>query len=218
MFRVKICGVRLNKDVQAVGDAGADAIGLNFFQPSIRSLPPFDEATRELSAFAQRLGLYRVGVFVNEPAEHVLRVAGFVGLDAIQLHGDESLSDVHALSDCGLDLLRAIKIPSGKQTVASISAASEAWAAAGFHLLFDADAGPMHGGGGRTLDWPSIRNWAEKNPSIPWTLAGGLTPENVAEAIAATSANSVDTASGVESPRGVKNADSIDSFVRNSRA
>ena len=83
--------------------------------------------------------------------------------------------------------------------------------------MLDVDAGAAHGGSGKTLDWPSVAAWAKVHPDVHWTLAGGLTPENVGEAIAASGAVSVDTASGVECPRGVKNEGRIHAFAAAAR-
>lgn len=208
MFRVKICGVRLKSDVDAVGRAGGDAIGLNFFPPSVRYVSP--ETAIELSARAGGLGLTRIGVFVNEPAESVMAIAEKVGLDAVQLHGDEMIDDYAGVT---LPKLRAIKLPRGNVSSKMIAAKADAWIAAGYHVLLDVDAGAMHGGSGKTLHWPSVAVWAAANPSVTWTLAGGLTPENVAEAMRISTATSVDTAGGAESEKGVKDAARIQSFI-----
>nr|WP_182865046.1 phosphoribosylanthranilate isomerase [Rhodopirellula sp. JC639] len=213
VFRTKICGVRLAEDVRAVDQSGGDAIGLNFFPDSVRYVDPGDPATGSLSELAGRLGLLRVGVFVNESAEEMERVARAVGLDAIQLHGDESLEVAASLRQAGWSVLRAIKLPRGPFTAELMRERSAPWIEIGCHLLLDVDAGAAHGGSGKTLDWPSVAAWAQANPSIGWTLAGGLKPENVRQAIDATGAVSVDTASGVECPRGVKNEGRIQAFI-----
>lgn len=218
MFHIKICGVRLSSDVQTAGEAGADAIGLNFFKPSARYVDPASPTTRELSRLAAELGLLRVGVFVNHSPQKISEIVGSVGLDAVQLHGDEQpelAREVGAVT--GLPILRAIKLPSGEISVATIAEAAAAWIEADCHLLLDRDAGAAHGGSGRTLDWPSVRAWARAHPRVAWTLAGGLTPENVAAAIKASGAASVDTASGVEETRGVKSEKLITRFAAESR-
>lgn len=208
MFRVKICGVRLKSDVAAVGRAGGDAIGLNFFPPSVRYVTP--DAATELSLFAQELGLARIGVFVNEPVASMMEIAKQVGLDAVQLHGDESIQDYAGVT---LPKLRAIKLPRGTVPPETIAAKANPWIAAGYHVLLDVDAGAAHGGSGKTLDWPSVAAWAAANPGVTWTLAGGLTPENVAQAMRISTATSVDTAGGAEIEKGVKDAARIASFI-----
>ncbi|MEO1616641.1 MAG: phosphoribosylanthranilate isomerase [Planctomycetota bacterium] len=215
MFRIKICGVRLKSEVDAVASAGADAVGFNFFPRSIRYLSDREKTTRELSQHASTHNLLRVGVFVNETARQMLEVADRVGLDAVQLHGDESLGSTHALQTSGLGLIRAVKLPRNALDPSEIDQAIKAWSEAGFHVLLDADGGKHHGGSGKTLHWESVRRWAEQADEARWTLAGGLKPENVASAIEMTGASSIDTASGVECPRGVKNASRIHEFVSN---
>jgi phosphoribosylanthranilate isomerase len=219
MFRIKICGVRRPSDIQAVEISGADAIGMNFFEPSVRYVDPNSSKTHELSSLAAAAGLFRVGVFVNEPCEKIVEIASKVGLDAIQLHGDEEVDIVDRLLDAtDLRVIRAIKLLIGETRPEEIRAKADRWAEAGCHLLLDADAGDAHGGSGKTLYWPSVRQWAEECPDLTWTLAGGLTPANVAEAIRASGANSVDTASGVEQPRGLKSKTLIQQFVVESRS
>ncbi len=212
-FRVKICGVRLKRDVVAAGDSAADAIGLNFFPPSVRSLDPDQESTKELSERAVDLGLFRVGVFVNESAEHIRRVAEAVPLDAIQLHGDESVADARRIAQAGLLVIRAIKLPPTRLAVSAIDRAVGPWVDSGIWPLLDTDAGAAHGGSGRRLDWDALRSWAETRPEVHWTLAGGLGVDNISEAIRRSGACSVDVASGVESHRGEKSAGLIRTFA-----
>jgi phosphoribosylanthranilate isomerase len=217
VFRVKICGVRLENDVRSVEASGGDAIGLNFFPSSIRFVDPNLESTIRLSTLGKELGLLRVGVFVNESAPFIAEVVERVGLDAIQLHGDEPTEMVNALSGTQCRVVRAIKLPKTKFDIAYLEECSVQWIRLGCHLLLDVDAGAAHGGSGKTLDWPSVAAWAAENPTVRWTLAGGLKPENVAEAIQTCGASSVDTASGVECPRGVKNEERIRAFVTAAR-
>jgi phosphoribosylanthranilate isomerase len=218
MFHIKICGVRRVSDVRSAGESGADAIGLNFFEPSVRYVDPTLPSTKELSHSAANAGLLRVGVFVNESPQRIANIVGTVGLCAIQFHGDEQpdvAREVHAATK--LPVIRAIKLPSGEISVSTISEQAAGWIQAGCHLLLDADAGAAQGGSGKTLHWPSVRAWSDANRQVPWTLAGGLTPENVAEAIRTSGATSVDTASGVEEPRGVKSERLIKRFAEESR-
>lgn len=213
MFRVKICGVRLEKDVRSVGDSGGDAIGLNFFPSSVRFVDPQTQSTMDLANLAKDLGLFRVGVFVNETADSIDCTARRLGLDAVQLHGDEPLEIAEQLIDTGHRVIRAIKLPKGEIDLAVLEKRSVQWISLGCHLLLDVDAGTSHGGSGKTLDWRSVAAWAVVHPEVQWTLAGGLTPGNVARAIEVSGAVSVDTASGVECPRGVKSDQRIRDFV-----
>lgn len=214
MFRIKICGVRLKSDVQAVAGAGGDAIGLNFYPKSVRYVDPNSPITTALSETALRLGLCRVGVFVNESDSAIRRVAKSVGLDAVQIHGDESVAMVRSMQLDGLPLIRAIKIPTDvPDAFRAISDAAEPWHELNCHLLFDADAGRAHGGSGKTIDWRALRAWAGEHPDARWTLAGGLRPQNVGEAIRVSGAESVDTASGVEEIKGQKSIAKIAAFI-----
>ena len=213
VFRVKICGVRLEKDVRAVARSGGDAIGLNFFPRSVRFVDPNCDSTARLASLARQLGIVCVGVFVNESVDSISKTAARVGLDAVQLHGDESPLVAEQLIESGHSVVRAIKLPKAAFDLELLNQRSARWIERGCQLLLDVDAGASHGGSGKTLDWPSVAAWAAKHPTVNWTLAGGLKPENVTEAIRTTGAVSVDTASGVECPRGVKNAERIQAFV-----
>lgn len=214
MFHIKICGVRKIADIQAVSLAGAGAIGLNFYPPSCRFVDPEKASTAELADKAGELGVFRVGVFVNEPADRIVQITNAVSLDAVQLHGDELPEIVERLQQLGISsLIRAIKLPVGPLSVAEIESRTMPWSDLGTHLLLDADGGQAHGGTGKTLDWTGVQQWATKYPQVGWTLAGGLGPENVAAAIAASGAQSVDTASGVEATRGSKSGSLIRQFV-----
>lgn len=214
-FRIKICGVRSTNDVDMVARAGADAVGLNFYAPSVRSLNPSDPATVEINQTAMKHGLVRIGLFVNEPIKNIRSIVESLQLDWIQLHGDESVSHATELLDAGHQVLRAIRLPHGPLAGPAIDAAIGPWADLPVALLLDADAGGAFGGGGNRLDWPSIRRWSSVRSAecASWTLAGGLTPENVAEAIRSSGATSVDVASGVESPKGKKNKVRISRFA-----
>lgn len=213
-FHIKICGVRIKSDIDAVARAGGDAIGLNFFPPSVRYVDPTDVATRELCDHGKSARLKTVGVFVNESAGSVGALARDLALDVIQLHGDETLEDVRMVRlVTSKPILRAIKLPTGPVSVEAIASMTQPWVLAGCDLLLDADAGASHGGSGKAIDWPSVRAWAEAYPRVNWTLAGGLTPENVAEAMKVSTAVSVDTAGGTEEPKGTKSASRIAAFV-----
>lgn len=215
MFHIKICGVRTPDDVDAVIASEADAIGLNFFPASVRYADPQAAVTIGLSAQAQQAGLIRVGVFVNENARHVAKIASDVKLDAVQLHGDEDPASVKEIKELtGLPVIRAIKLPLGELLPESIDQLARPWIEMNAHLLLDADAGAAHGGSGKSIDWRAVHEWSGENVGVHWTLAGGLNSGNVAEAIAVSGATSVDTASGVESERGKKSSKLIAGFAR----
>jgi phosphoribosylanthranilate isomerase len=203
--RVKICGVRDRATVDAA--AGADALGFMFVEKSPRHLPP--HAAAPLIAAARPLA---VGVFAD--ADDPLLAAGVAaGIGAIQLHGSESperVADVRARF--GLPVWRAV----GVRTAADVRAASAAYPMAD-RLLLDAKApegADRTGGHGVRFDW---RILAEARPARPWVLAGGLAPETVAEAIAATGADYVDVSSGVEDAGGAKSLAKIAAFLERAR-
>lgn len=214
-FRIKICGVRTVDDVRNVSQAGADAIGLNFYSPSVRSLQPDSESTESINEMARKVGLTRVGLFVNHELAEVSRVASRLHLDWVQLHGDETVDAAASLIQSGHRVLRAIRLPRGELSPSQIDQRIGKWAELPVTLLLDADAGAAFGGGGMPLDWACIRKWAKRRSqdAAAWVLAGGLTSENVAEAIVCSGAQSVDVASGVEQPKGTKNAAKIRQFV-----
>ena len=203
MFHIKICGVKTAHDIAVVAESGADAIGLNFYPPSIRYLDPLADTTAELARSADELGLTTVGVFVNVATAEIASIANTLRLDAAQLHGDESVQSATALVEQGISVVKAIKLP-GKVDHLGIQDRCKPWADAGCHLLLDADAGSAHGGVGQSVDWLAVGKWQTDFPGHSWSLAGGLRVDNVQRAIRETGASSIDVASGVESPRGTK--------------
>lgn len=191
--RVKICGLTSLDDALAAAELGADALGFNFWPGSKRFCPP-----ERAAAIAARLPPFvsAVGVFVNQPRRHILKVAKQVGLHAVQLHGDEGPEDCRGFP---LPVVKAIRVGSQKDLTGL-----EAFQVAAF--LLDAPS-PGFGGSGRTFDWRWARKARLERPQLPpFVVAGGLTPANVAQAIRATRPFAVDVASGVESAPGLKDA------------
>lgn len=204
--RVKICGLTSPQDMDAVAQAGAHYAGLNFFAKSPRYVSP-DQA-REI-ALAAPVGVAKVALFVNADDVQIDAVMERVPLDFLQLHGQETperLAELRARH--GLPIIKAVGV-AGKDDLAAL----DLYAASADMLLVDAkppkDA-VLPGGNGLAFDWRLIAN---RRWTLPWMLAGGLTPTNVAEAIGLTGAVQVDTASGVESAPGVKDAGLIANFV-----
>lgn len=214
MLRIKICGITNEADVQPAAAAGADAIGLNFFRESRRFLEP-SAARRIVDALPP--GITRVGVFVNHTAHDVLRIVDEVGLDAIQLHGDEPASFLATLPE-SMKIVRAFRC--GAEGLAPLVAylrecrALDRVPAA---VLVDADAGSHFGGTGTCADWTTIANQRQMLGDVRLVLAGGLTPENVAEAIRIVRPDGVDVASGVEIRPGEKDAKLVERFVAAAR-
>jgi len=216
-FRVKICGITSARDGQAAAASGADAIGLNFVAGSPRCLEP--DAARTITAAVPE-GVLRVGVFAGCPPDRIIEVADRVGLDAIQLHGPLAGDSDSPPTTAGgeppqwcrelvpLPVIRAASLgPAGLEPCRRwIASAVEAGGAV-VMVLVDAAVPrgtPLaeRGGTGRRADWAALAS--EPPPGLPLGLAGGLTPENVAEAIEASGVGSVDTASGVERQPGIE--------------
>jgi phosphoribosylanthranilate isomerase len=210
MFRIKICGITNTDDALAAADAGADAIGLNFFSKSRRFVRP-DQARQIASAVTS--GLTKVGVFVNHSAAEIAEIAKAVQLDCIQLHGDED-PEVIALLPTNTRVIRAFRC--GAQGLAPLAQYLDECRRAGRvpeAVLIDSDAGPDFGGTGRPGDWQLITHGRAALGELPLILAGGLTPKNVSAAMAVVRPDAVDVASGVESQPGIKDRDLIRQFV-----
>jgi phosphoribosylanthranilate isomerase len=198
---VKICGITRVEDAEAAAAAGADWIGLNFWPRSRRHVRR--ELARAIVA-ALPGDVRKVGVFVNQPRPHVLELALELGLDLVQLHGDETPADAHAL---GRPVLRAVRV-SGAADLVGL----DAWP--GEHILLDA-AQVGYGGGGQAFDWALLRDLPATGKRI--ILAGGLEPDNVAEAVRRVRPAGVDVASGVERAPGVKDHDKLRRFIDNAK-
>ena len=205
-MRVKICGLNDPVAFDTAIDAGADWIGFVFFPPSPRFVTP--SAAAALSA-RHAGGPPRVGLFVDPTEAAIAAVLAEVPLDILQLYGRiEDLPNLRARF--GLPVWRAV----GIETVDDLPSDNLGADA----LVLEAKPPPAAtrpGGNARTFDWSVLRGW---QATAPWILAGGLTPDNVAEAIRATGATAVDVSSGVESARGVKDPALIRSFIARARA
>jgi len=202
MVRVKICGVTTVEDARVCADAGADAIGLNFWSRSKRFVEP---ARAVAIARALPSGVLKVGVFVDAPRHEIERVIDAVRLDAIQLHGHESPPECRGFA---VKVIKAISMGTGRETAAALA---ERYAAD--FILLDAEAGERRGGSGRSFDW---RRAVGVAPARLF-LAGGLRPDNVAEAVRLVEPYGVDVASGVESAPGCKDAALVKEFVHNAK-
>jgi phosphoribosylanthranilate isomerase len=200
--RVKVCGVTRLQDALAAWQAGADALGLNFYVKSPRCV---DIATAAaLAATRPPLGAV-VGVFVNTPMDEVRAKVRECGLTAVQLHGDEP---PEACSGYGVPVIKALRVR-GPEDVARAREYVGVGDVAG--LLLDG-AAPGYGGGGVGFDWSLVAQLS--GSGVPVLVAGGLKPSNVAEAVRATRPYGVDVASGVESAPGIKDLDAVRAFVR----
>lgn len=204
--RCKICGLKTPADVEAAAEAGAGYIGLVFFPRSPRHL---EIATARDLALAAPVGLAKVGLVVDADDATLQAITDAVPLDMLQLHGRESPARVAEVkARFGLPVMKAV----GVAEEADLAAIAD-YEAVADQILVDAKApkgAALPGGNGLVFDWRLIagRQWQR-----PWMLAGGLTPENVAEAVRLTGAAQVDVSSGVESAPGVKEAARIAAFV-----
>lgn len=207
---IKICGLTTPETLEATIQARADHVGFNFFPPSPRYLAPRDAAA--LAARAEGR-ISRVGLFVDADDAAIAEAVTAARLDAIQLHGQESPERAAQLkARFGLPVWKALSVASAEDV-----ARAQTYVGAVDFVLFDAKTpkGTLPGGMGLSFDWSLVANW--KGP-IAWGLAGGLTPDNVAEAIERTGAPLVDTSSGVESAPGVKDSGRIAAFCTAVRA
>jgi phosphoribosylanthranilate isomerase len=209
MFTIKICGVTTVDDALAVAAAGADAIGLNFYAGSPRFLPL--ERAQHVAANIPAKVL-RVGLFVDAPAEVICGSYDALGLDLIQLHGDEPPEFLAELGD--RPVMRAFRVGSdGLQPVVDYLARCRELGASPAMVLVDAFVAGERGGTGKTADWDALVAERHLLGDVKLVLAGGLTPDNVADAIRRVRPDAVDTASGVESKPGVKDHDAVRRFV-----
>jgi len=209
-IKVKICGLRDAAHVAAAAKAGAAYVGFNFFSKSPRYIS-VDDA--RLLAVDVPLGIAKVALTVNADNAFLDDIVGRVPLDMLQLHGSESVERVAEIrARYGLPVMKVIGV-ADEGDLAAISEFSKI----ADQLLIDAKPpkeAELPGGNGLSFDWRLIagRRW-----SVPWMLAGGLTPLNVAEAISMTGAKQVDVASGVETAPGVKDERLIVDFIKAAR-
>ena len=186
---VKVCGITRLEDAEAAVEQGAQALGFVFWPDSPRFIDPY-RARAIVSALPSFVTA--VGVFVNQRSEYVNGVAALVGLAAVQLHGDESQLYAAAMTR---PVIKAIALGAAGEVEAVV-----AWPLR-VTLLLDAHDPVRRGGTGRTIDWASASTVAAARRVV---LAGGLTPENVGDAIARVKPFGIDVSSGVESSPGIK--------------
>ncbi len=200
-MHIKICGLTTLADAQAALEAGADYLGFNFYPKSPRYLSP-EACTEIVIGLGGQLARARtVGIFVNETPERVRAALWACRLDLAQLHGEEPPEGLLALGG------RAYKAFRGTGQAWAAYAAAGPGAPA---FLVDADTVGAYGGTGRVADWAATQALAAEYPLF---LAGGLTPDNVAEAVAQVRPWGVDVASGVESAPGKKDVQKMNAFV-----
>jgi len=196
MTLVKICGITNLADARAAVEAGADALGFNFYRPSPRYIPPKD-AGKIIAQLPE--SVLKVGVFVNEGLHSVLSTVSEAGLSAVQLHGDESPEYCRELA--GTYVIKAFGAGDNLELAAyNVDA-----------IMLDTKDDVLHGGTGRTFDWSIAKRTNKAVPKL--FLAGGLSPDNVAEAIKTVRPYAVDACSSLEERLGKKNHAALRSFI-----
>jgi phosphoribosylanthranilate isomerase len=217
MFRIKICGITNVEDAVAAVDAGADAIGLNFYEKSPRCVEL--NVAKQISAATE---IVRVGVFVNQSAEEMGQAWNEAGLWFAQIHGDETPEMLKPIADMDIITVRRL---SGDETdpigllIRDMLHFTSVIGWAPQAMLVDAAVPGEYGGTGAKADWHSLQGYERRlGTCADLILAGGLTPDNVAEAIRIVRPAAVDVASGVESAPGKKDPHKVRDFVTAAQA
>ena len=200
--KVKVCGMTSLKDALVAVEGGADAVGFIFYKKSLRSvtMKTVREIVLELPPFVDT-----VGVFVDETAEQINKIADYCNLDIIQLHGDESPTFCKKIRR---KVIKAFRIKD-MQSVKKLSS----FQVSGF--LLDTFSDNLHGGTGKVFDWNLALPAKKFGPVI---MAGGLTPNNVQQAVRQIRPYGVDVCSGVESEPGIKDHKKVRAFLKNANA
>jgi phosphoribosylanthranilate isomerase len=205
MVKVKICGITNWPDALQAVEAGADFLGFNFYPRSPRFIAPA-AARRIVKRLPKDVAV--VGVFVNAPVSTILAIARAVGLDYVQLHGDESPATVSQVARA-LPVIKAVRVRNSfRATNLQKFKRASAFLLDGFHPR-------RRGGTGKSFEWAIARR-AKRNGRV--FLAGGLTPKNVADAIRAAKPFAIDVCSGVEAKPGKKDPERVESLLRAVRA
>lgn len=204
--KVKICGITSPGDARLAVKLGADMIGFNFFPGSKRFIN-----SKQVESILKRLSspITKVGVFVNQPLEEIIEAQRTAVLDAIQLHGDEPPGFVDDLrNETDAKIVKVFRVGENFD-----KAAIDDYDASG--IMLDSFSLSAFGGTGKIFDWSVAAGIAKDVDNL--YLAGGLNPENVAEAVRAVRPYAVDVASGVESSPGKKDPKKLEAFIRNAK-
>ena len=205
MTFIKICGITNLDDALYSVEAGANALGFNFYRRSVRYIEP-EKARLIISELPS--DVMSVGVFVNEDSPSAVRaIANEVGLNGVQLHGDESPEYCVELSD--FYVIKALAV-GGDFEVAKVSEFNVS------AIMLDASHKTLRGGTGETIDWNIARE--VKESGVRLFLAGGLSPENVCDAIVTVRPYAVDACSGLEKETGIKDLEHVKSFIERIRS
>lgn len=210
-FRIKICGITRPDQGAAIARAGATALGFICVAASPRHVTP-TQIRLIIDALPRDRPVDCVGVFANASLGEIIETVKISGLTAVQLHGDEPPALGAALREQlpNLEIIKAFRVKDAHTLDAAIAYGPHVDA-----LLLDAYRPGVLGGTGDTLDWPALQTF---RPPCPWLLAGGLTPENAAQAIALAHPDGIDLSSGVERSPGDKDLDRVQALFGAVRA
>jgi len=201
-IKVKICGMTQLKDALFAVEQGVDAVGFIFYKKSPRAV--MMKTVREIITKLPPL-VDTVGVFVNESAERLNKIADYCGLDLVQLHGEESPAFCRKIHRRVIKAFRVKDVQSIKQL--------EKFPVSGF--LLDTFSDDLHGGTGKSFDWNLALPAKKMGPVV---LAGGLTPRNILQAVRQVRPYGVDVCSGVEKSPGIKDLEKVRAFLKNIRS
>ena len=202
MTKVKICGITNLEDALLSAKFGADALGFNFYEKSPRYITP--EKAREIIEQLPAKVL-KVGVFVNESLDKIIEIAEAAKLDALQLHGEETPEFARELkTKTNLEIIKAFRVLPQFKPEDVLQYEVDA-------ILLDAYSPKEHGGTGETFDWEIAKKVQQIFPKM--YLAGGLSVENVADAIEKVVPFAVDVCSGIESQKGLKDLPKTEKFI-----
>ena len=209
MIKIKICGITNPDDARLAVEAGAELLGFNFYRPSPRFIEP-DEARKIIDSVVRESEVIAVGIFVDEPLESVIETVRISGVDAVQLHGDESVAYCAKLKSAlnGITIIKALRVSDSFQPQTATSYPVDA-------IMLDAFHANLRGGTGKTIDWEIAENTRKLVPQF--FLSGGLSPENVAEAVERVQPYAVDACSRLELSPGRKDPLRVKAFVRAAR-
>ncbi len=199
-MRVKICGIKQPEQGKAIAIAGATALGFICVPNTPRYV-----TKQQIRAVVEQLPkqIDRIGVFADTSVEDICQIVKFAGLTGVQLHGDESPEFCHQLRSMlpDIEIIKALRIKNSQALEQA-----QIYFSSVDTLLLDAYNPQMLGGTGATLDWKTLQQF---QPGCPWLLAGGLTPDNVLDALKQVNPNGIDLSSGVERAPGDKDLDKV---------
>ncbi|OOR87218.1 N-(5'-phosphoribosyl)anthranilate isomerase [Moraxella caviae] len=208
MAKVKFCGLTRIEDVRLAGELGADAMGLVFYDKSPRAVSI--DVAKQLAAAAPAY-MTVVALVVNMAQDVLENLASEVAFDVVQFHGDETADECRAMAQAvGKRWYKALRVQPSDTTESLLAKIDELKNAGAAAVLLDAYHPDKFGGTGEQFDWQKI----PKNSPLPIILAGGLTSDNVAAAIAQTSVYAVDVSGGIELAKGVKCAQKMADFMK----